>query len=666
MSKQVLPRNPYNEPRNALPIILGGTGGVTAEEAIANLGAISKTLTGNANGCASLGSNHKIPNSQLGFVPEDEMPSLNGPAICYTHLTAHYAITNFDSLTPYIISAKYGEVTLVNDSITYYYEGLPCTDVITVNGIPHNISVVASRINKPEILSPLNNASTVFLYPLLAMSDITFTGAEDTIIETEWELSANSDFSVLIELNSELNVLQPLHEGDTYYARVRVSGELLGWSEWSDVSTFVIANNRLPNHEVAILQPDLTLVSGYLFGTGLTLSKDGTVLVVGQSNGTVSTVTGINNGAVNIYKKINNVWVLQTVFIDIELEALSDIEFGHQVAITEDKQTIIVSALYASDTESLVENAGKVYIYKTTIPDDYTSLVLVTTIYTNSPNIGDRFGINLTITPNAEKIVVGYWNKITFNTGYYIFSYDGETCIEEATIPAYLWNMSVQNISDDGLTFTCAQVNDESGVINSGRLEVYKFNGSVWNLDTSFVDDILMPNTWLGYPATISGDGKMLVTTTEQSIDAALFIYELIDDVWTRTYKIPFFPDLDLNTYGCEIDQVLINKTKDLIVFSTPLASNMLAYPESSEWDNWGGVYAYRKVGSAWVLDTILIQSDQAPTLVYIEEWDYYQGNGNGFGAMLSMDETGQTLAVSAVYRPVNGEELVGSVFIYN
>lgn len=195
---------------------------------------------------------------------------------------------------------------------------------------------------------------------------------------------------------------------------------------------------------------------GDLFGAGIDLNGDGTILAVGSEGATVSP-NQTNAGNVIVYKfnGVTHEQIGSTI-----INGITNSKFGGSISLNTDGTIISIGA-----SESTAIN-GIVSVYKYT---PYTNVN--NAIVYNWVQLGQS--INTTNPPNTSSDLRGY--------------------------PV--------SISDDGYTLiTGLHGFDGSSINNRGRAEVYRFNGLTWTLIWSINGPLT--NSILGQGVAIAGDGK--------------------------------------------------------------------------------------------------------------------------------------------------------------
>ena len=174
--------------------------------------------------------------------------ALSGRQILYPLQTASFTITNFNSFSSYAVTASAGTVSRFGDAITYTAPASPGAVTITVtmdgalNIFP--LTVVQSVVATPAITSPAAGATGVFVPITFTSSAFAVLGTADTHLNSDWQLSANPNFTPILQSNlgstASLTTwtVTGLTTNTTYYVRVLHRGVNNGTSAWSSVVSF--------------------------------------------------------------------------------------------------------------------------------------------------------------------------------------------------------------------------------------------------------------------------------------------------------------------------------------------------------------------------------------------------------------------------------------------
>jgi len=249
---------------DVVPVVLGGTGAITAVAASDNLNLLRLNTINIANGIVGLDANSKIALSLFktganglalldatGKLPLTSLPdtvvnsgvTIEGPTTTTRGQATSYTLTTYDSFTTYTITATNGNVVRNGEVITY----TPAANGaggFTVNGKAFAVTVIAASIATPSILTPINGATGVSMKPEFISSAFQFHGDIQTQDQVRWEISATPDFATLTQYyegTANFTNWLPsayLAENNQYYARVRHHSAIYGWSAWSATVAF--------------------------------------------------------------------------------------------------------------------------------------------------------------------------------------------------------------------------------------------------------------------------------------------------------------------------------------------------------------------------------------------------------------------------------------------
>ena len=254
--------------------------------------------------------------------------------------------------------------------------------------------------------------------------------------------------------------------------------------------------------------------AGDLFGSSVSLSANGTTLVVGAP---LNDDNGISCGHVRVFKFNSITNRFQQVGPDINGEATLD-NFGASVSISGDGSRFIVGAPFNADNDP---NAGHVRVYNF---NSNTNTVTQLGVDINGEAF-DRFGTSVSISADGSTFVAGgiLNNGINgsdtgnvrvfkFNSGSNNFTQIGPDIDGEAVSDAFGSSVSM---SSDGSRFVVgAPANDGNG-IDAGHVRVYNFNSSSNSYTQLGLDiDGEAINDRFGTSVSISPDGTTIVVGT--------------------------------------------------------------------------------------------------------------------------------------------------------
>lgn len=179
--------------------------------------------------------------------------TLSGPVIATQGSTVNYTITNFNSFSQYSVGTSVGTISRTDGVITLVVPNPTTATQINMtvtrdeNTSLFLIAVGAQSIATPVLTYPSEGQSSVELSPTLQSSAFaTVPAGQTTHQSSQWEISADSDFTTLLfdsgaDTVNKTSIQVPsgvLSISQTYYARVRHTGVALGTSGWSPTRTF--------------------------------------------------------------------------------------------------------------------------------------------------------------------------------------------------------------------------------------------------------------------------------------------------------------------------------------------------------------------------------------------------------------------------------------------
>lgn len=669
-----------NDQQTVLSIQAGGTNATNILDAITNLGAINKNRLGVSNGIASLDSNVKILPEQLPYVPGNEMPSLFGPASVYTHSVTSYEITNFDSQVSYLIEANHGMINYAPGNSSFQYEApaTPGTDVISINGRQYPLQVLLSYIEKPTFTWPANNAVISILHPVLEASLFACVGYQDDQASSTFEVASDPNFTnVLYTIfnDSGHGESGPFHlayaslatAGD-YYVRVKYTGYLLGDSEWSD--TLHIERQipvSYPTTEVDILhRPNIaTVLTGGLFGINAALSPDGTLLAISDPNVNVEPQLSYPNeryGEIYIYKKINNVWVYQTAINSGKSDS-GFIDFGSSIRITPDNQFIIVGSGGGRYSTNKGEQSGIVQIFKTLVPDDYSTLFVTNYIdATPSDYANTNLGQTISLSADGQILAITAAGAPRHSPRVLIHTFDGvSNYVPSAVItnPLSAPNSVFGAFEDMALAPSGDRLLVADRIADSinGRIYVYDYDGANWNLTNTIPIDASISLTSALVFSNQKDKFAFGIVVNDSTAQASALVYEYSNNIWTMTYNM-VHSDWNSNTLGGSVRALVFAPDGQSLIIGSSLQTALYSdKPIYGVEHRDGAVYRFKLTGqgNAWSQEFKYTASDLNPAI-----------GGAYFGNFILLNNADNEMIIGSKYKDwsQNSNE-VGAVYIF-
>ena len=655
-----------NRDTRPLDINKGGTNAKTAPQAVENLNAVPISIVGQPEGIAPLGSGGKIPVQFLGS-GEIHSVSLSGPAELGLNTSGQYQITDYDFDTVYTAITTDGTVSVNVDIVTFTPPAAYGTYTFTLNDDIYTVSVVPPYIKKPIILRPRNNAINTMLTFDSHSSLFKSLFITDTHISSSWEFSTNANFvddneGSLLQINDDPNHLihyrltafnDEMGLNSTSYVRVRYKGSILGYSEWSDPVKFTtrpilyptLSTKRLAREDIK--NGD----TGYKedFGTSIACNKNGDVLIISSLNcdyvdqNTNSNYVG--GVFIHYFDHDQDLWIRKQILQNPYDYNSSDPNqsaaggYGCSVAISEDGNTVVIGARYSSvySANEVFNSCGNVYVYKTSIYDDFSSFVQYQEIKPDSLSNYLYFGSRVAITPNGEYI--GVLTENSSIDSLYIYKDTAGSYSSILSVTPTNSTNAYSSLAMTNTTLVCGssyESNGGAGVYQRGIVDIFNLSNSTWSLD----DTLLSTNTvgnfnidsdhryGYGRDLAISGDGSRLVV--RDAID--LYIYSKTNNVWALSDQIPMSDWADYTYY--DLNKLQLNYFGTLLLVSSINIGKTFSDPSIGQHGGFGVTKLYERNINTWIMRSDL-------ELPIIADSTY-------FGTSLAINGIGTMFAISA------------------
>ena len=424
------------------------------------------------------------------------------------------------------------------------------------------------------------------------------------------------------------------------------------------------------------------------FGSGVSLSSDGTKLAVGAPDDDDG---GSNRGAVYLYTVDGSSWgktVKQAVKLSdshasVSLDNYDN--FGSGVSLSGDGTKLAVGAPYDDDGGVA---RGAVYLYTvggSSWGKTVTQAVKLSDSHASvSLDDDDRFGRSVSLSGDGTKLAVGARGDDDGGTdrgAVYLYTVGGSGATWGSTVKQAVklsdshasvslddkdyFGESV-SLSGDGTKLAVGAEQDDDGGSNRGAVYLYTVGGSSWGktvmqavkLSDAFSSD----GDYFGSGVSLSSDGTKLAVGARGDDDGgrargAVYLYTVGGSgaTWgstvTQAVKLSDRPaGVSLGNYD------LFGSSVSLSGDGTKLAVG--ATGDNDGGSNRGAVYLYTVGGSSWgktVKQAVKLSDSHAS--VSLDNYDYF-----GIGVSLSGD--GTKLAVGALYDDDGGSNR-GAVYLY-
>ena len=289
----------------------------------------------------------------------------------------------------------------------------------------------------------------------------------------------------------------------------------------------------------------VTQPGGYHLGRGVAMSGDGTIVaaVASKDNNPSS-----DDGSVLFWKKntLGEWYVYQINRDATNQQHLGYWDWGSTMSMSRDGSTLVIGA---PATDVGVSNSGRAYVYTQTAG----VWNLVKELYASDAEVGDYFGVGISISSDGSVIVVGsereHANGQADQGSAYIYHKSGGTwpstqsqkiTMAENDDSSYFGTTTA--LSDDGYTLVVGAVYHDNVAENEGALFIFERGSGTWTQTKKMwaSDFATGGDMYLGTSVAISGDGTIIVAgahgnDTTGSNRGAAYIYVKSGGVWPTT-----------------------------------------------------------------------------------------------------------------------------------
>jgi hypothetical protein len=361
-----------------------------------------------------------------------------------------------------------------------------------------------------------------------------------------------------------------------------------------------------------------------LFATTLSISSDGTTLVIGAYG---EDDNGSSSGAVYVYNYNGSAWSETTKITPSD--AAANHNFGIATSLSSDGTTLAIGA----------RGGSAVYVY------NYDgSAWNQTAKLTSSDGVSNYFGNALNISADGTTIAVGARldDDIASNSGaVYVFDYNGSAWSEITKLTASDggasdWFGDSVSLNSDGTTLAVGSYLDDDVASNAGAVYVYDYDGSAWSETTKLTASDGASSNAFGAALNLSNDGKTLaIGAYNNASKGAVYVFGYSINSWSQTAKITATDGASSDSFGFSAN---LNLDATTIAIGAPGD------------DGKGSAYVFNYSGGVWSQAHKVTAGDGAAS--------------DSFGRVrFSLD--GKTLAVGASGDDDNGANS-GSVYIFN
>jgi len=433
------------------------------------------------------------------------------------------------------------------------------------------------------------------------------------------------------------------------------------------------------------------------FGSAVSLSADGQTLAVGEiGDGVAQNNPTRNAGAVHVFQRRNGQWQKQQRLL-VSSGDIGD-AFGASLELSADGNTLVVGApgddstatgVNGNQADNSTDSSGAAYVFVRS-GDRWQQQAYLKASNTPSaevPSIGfnDRFGREVAISADGRTIVAGATGEDSGATGIngdesdnsglytgaaYVFVVDNGTWSQQAYIKASTrrglraFGLAV-SLNANGNTLAVTGYNPYTPATTSiaargadyntffGAVYIFTRNGSTWQQQA-----ILRPSNaenerdWhvFGDAIDLSDDGNTLVASGVNGV----YVLERQGSIWQPTQRLlQSNPQSDSDWYNSAGFGAALSVSGDgsTVAISWPeesSASTGVQGYQGAEFPtrNSGAAYVFEKAAASWQQSAYLKAPSSSESLE--------------FGTAISLDRTGDTLAISAENESSNAAGIQG------
>jgi hypothetical protein len=333
--------------------------------------------------------------------------------------------------------------------------------------------------------------------------------------------------------------------------------------------------------------------------------------------------------------------------------------FGSAVAISDDGMYIVVGSYMAEPTDT-----GAAYVYF----NNQGTWVEQAKLVASNPVAGDWFGYSVDITKTGDRIIVGapHANALPDNMdnsgAAYIFKQSGTTWTEELYLSGgdggsndYFGNSVA--INDDGTAIMVGAYGDDGSATSIGYIHTYEIPGSSWSTLKWNTDDVELPTTgsesdaFHGWSVAFDKTGTRCIEgspmdnqnqPTVISNCGVVTIHTRNGASWTKDIWLQAPTPVANGQFGTCVD--MNGDGQRVIIGAIGESPGSVTAA--------GSAYVYKKTGTVWALEQKLIAGDKTA--------------GDNFGYSVSINDTGDRIAIGALNNNLPGKNDTGAVYIFD
>lgn len=243
------------------------------------------------------------------------------------------------------------------------------------------------------------------------------------------------------------------------------------------------------------------------FGFSVALSADGNLAVIGSHGGDYGTADG---GCGYVFVRTGTSWSNNGKLYAIDREASENL--GYSVAVSADGSTIIAGAPY--DDAGTISDCGRVCVFRR-VEATWTHIA---TIQPSIKTSNAHFGWSLAVSADGSTFVVGARraSNVGVDSGAaYVYELVNGTWAEQAILlgndtAAYDYLGTTVAITGDGNKIAVGAPYHDSPIATCGTVYVFTRQGTVWTQASKVTPSDPKTNTLFGQSVDLTADGATL------------------------------------------------------------------------------------------------------------------------------------------------------------
>jgi len=292
------------------------------------------------------------------------------------------------------------------------------------------------------------------------------------------------------------------------------------------------------------------------FGRSVSVSSDGTTIAVG-----VLGVSGVEQGAVYIYRKPSTTWIEQDILT--ASDAQNNDEFGNAVALSSDGNSLLVGAWKEDGSGT---NRGAVYFFtRSGSPGTWTQQQK---IVASDPTNSAQFGASVAITPDGNTAVVGANNINAGRGAVYVFNRSGSpsTWTEQQKMTASdgtfgdVMGRTVAISADGSTVLAGAHLVNGGGGPDQGAAYIFRKTAGSPEWGTTETQKLSATDAFgndnFGIDVALNTDGVTAIIGAyhENSNTGAVYLFTESTGTWTESQKMTASDAATGDNFGFSVD----------------------------------------------------------------------------------------------------------------